>query len=42
MLIASMDPTSMAKQGDLNPPPKSEIPTKYRPVFITKQLLHTY
>ena len=28
MLSASMDPASMAKQSDLNPPEKSKIPTK--------------
>ena len=26
MLIASMDPTSMAKQGDLNPPQNLKFP----------------
>ena len=32
-LSASTDPTSMAKQSDLNPQEKSKIPIKYKHIF---------
>ena len=38
-----MDPASMAKRSDLNPPEKFKIPIKYIHIFLTsEQLLHTY
>ena len=38
-----MDPPSIAKRTDLNPPEKSKIPVKYIHTFLTsEQLLHTY
>ena len=34
VLSASMDPASMTKQSDLNPPEKSKIFIKYRHIFL--------
>ena len=38
-----MDPASMTKRSDLNPPEKFKIPIKYTLIFSTsEQLLQTY
>ena len=42
-MSVSMDPASMTKRSDLNPPEKSKIPIKYKSIFSTsEQLLQTY